>query len=269
MTDHTPAAQAAPHEAVLTDQRINELWIAQRQYHGGEPTRLSHLEFARAIEQELSKLRAPVADERDRHTTISAVFSRCSLIPGATFWNAAEFMYDEMHRRAAMPRDPIADEEAFQAWADRFPEISDMGRLREAWHAALASAPVAGMKPLEPEFAKVLSDNFDSLMVRLPSESAPVAGEAQPVAEVVCTHVYGWATRWIERDGKRNIPPLGTLLYAAPQASEAVRDALRSAAQQITDLYEGDEWPELAQVLHVLDALSSQPGAQKENGHEA
>lgn len=64
MTDHTPAAQAAKQETVLTDQRINELWIAQRQYHGGEPTRLSHLEFARAIEQELSKLRAPVADER-------------------------------------------------------------------------------------------------------------------------------------------------------------------------------------------------------------
>ena len=53
---------------------------------------------------------APVADERDRHTTISAVFSRCSLIPGATFWNAAEFMYDEMHRRAALASAPVAGE---------------------------------------------------------------------------------------------------------------------------------------------------------------
>ncbi len=61
---------------------------------------------------------------------------------------------------------------------------------------------------------------------------------------------------------------LETIENAAPQASEAVRDALRSAAQQITDLYEGDEWPELAQVLHVLDALSAQPGAQK-GGNDA
>lgn len=38
--------------------------------------------------------------------------------------------------------DPLAVEEAFQAWADRFPEISDMSRLRDAWNAApVASAP--------------------------------------------------------------------------------------------------------------------------------
>lgn len=250
--------------------------------------------------------------------------------------------------------------------------------------AALASAPAASMKPLEPEFAKVLSDNFDSLMVRLPSESAPVAGEVQklkptdmeieqiwvavqkesqhrpeiaiplawrfaravlarftapqadqlasaPVADGwrlvpiepteameqaaadyldACVKAWGlWgamldaappaprasapvageATYYAVMHGqalfgifetetaagdciaKALYPKVMSIrpLYAAPQASEAVRDALRSAAQQITDLYEGDEWPELAQVLHVLDALSSQPGAQKENGHEA
>lgn len=54
---------AATQGIVLSEQRINELWIAQRHFHGGEPTRLSHLAFARAIEQELSELRAAVAAE--------------------------------------------------------------------------------------------------------------------------------------------------------------------------------------------------------------
>lgn len=43
-------------------------------------------------------------------------------------------------------RAPVADEAAIQPWVDRFSEISDMGRRRDAWNAALASAPVAEKK---------------------------------------------------------------------------------------------------------------------------
>lgn len=64
----------------------------------------------------LSKLRAPVApvaDERDRKATISQIVGLCNRIPGATTWNAAQFMYDEMHRRAALASAPVAGD--FQA----------------------------------------------------------------------------------------------------------------------------------------------------------
>ena len=138
MTDDDIEALAKKHIAPHAD-RLDAIMANPVPYQQTEQFR----RVKALIADVLSKLRAPVADERDRHATISAVFSRCSLIPGATFWNAAEFMYDEMHHRAAMPRDPIADEEAFQAWADRFPEISDLGRLRDAWRAALASAPAS------------------------------------------------------------------------------------------------------------------------------
>nr|WP_313037317.1 hypothetical protein [Achromobacter ruhlandii] len=67
------------------------------------------------VEQALSKLRAPVADERDRNATISKVVGMCNRIPGATTWNAAEFMYDEMHRRAALA---VAGERSAVAYLD-------------------------------------------------------------------------------------------------------------------------------------------------------
>lgn len=74
-----------------------------------------HLEKMRAAvsavaEDAAAKLRAPVADERDRNATISKVVGLCNRIPGATTWNAAEFMYDEMHRRAALASAPVAGE---------------------------------------------------------------------------------------------------------------------------------------------------------------
>ena len=262
MTDHTTAAQAADTNP-LSDEYVNAViqrhgyqspetviarlnqWIG---LHGGENgVTLLMYEAHKA----LVKLRAPVADERDRNATISAVFSRCSLIPGATFWNAAEFMYDEMHRRAAMPRDPIADEETFQAWADRFPEISDMGRLREAWHAALASAPVAGdgktRVPGDHLGGPVVAWDDGALSIPNRPESradtgstggalAPVAGEAIAGYMVGTDYfrpdVLAAARIYAEN---RNLT-VRTLRYAdaAPQASEAVGDAgIAASAQQL------------------------------------
>ncbi|WP_419343001.1 hypothetical protein ACM1PE_08740 [Achromobacter sp. PD1] len=133
--------------------------------------------------------------------------------------------------------------EAWQKGFDDEPPVLRAGRIYfdayregQAAHAALASASVAGEAVAE---------------VQIDPHSPPDDERAIIVPLVDFEAVDA-----------------GTKLYAAAQASEAVRDALRSAAQQITDLYEGDEWPELAQVLHVLDALSSQPGAQK-GGNDA
>lgn len=69
--------------------------------------------------------------------------------------------------------------------------------------------------------------------------SEPVA-----VAEVSCTHVHGWGTRWIvDADRKLNIPPLGTKLYARPPApkqgqkdSSRLRKALIRAQQAINSM---------------------------------
>lgn len=61
-----------------------------------------------------------------------------------TYDDADMRAYAEQAVRAALASAPVADETALQAWADRFPEISDMGRLRDAWNEARASAPVAG-----------------------------------------------------------------------------------------------------------------------------
>lgn len=33
----------------MTDQEIVQAWDEQRKYHGGEPCKLGHLEFARAV----------------------------------------------------------------------------------------------------------------------------------------------------------------------------------------------------------------------------
>ncbi|WP_336235705.1 hypothetical protein [Achromobacter dolens] len=74
-----------------------------------------------AVHEVLSKLRAPVADERDRNATISQVVGLCNRIPGATTWNAAQFMYDEMHRRAALASAPVAGEQII-AW-----DVQDTG----------------------------------------------------------------------------------------------------------------------------------------------
>lgn len=64
-------------------------------------------------------------------------------------------------------------------------------------HDASMFQPRAGMQPLEPEFAKVLSDNFDSLMVR-----APVSGDGK--TRVPGDHLGGPAVAW--DDGAQSDP---------------------------------------------------------------
>ena len=76
------------------------------------------------------------------------------------------------------------------------------------------------------------------------SVSASAGSEPVAVAEVSCTHVHGWGTRWIvDADRKLNIPPLGTKLYARPPApkqgqkdSSRLRKALIRAQQAINSM---------------------------------
>lgn len=101
------------------------------------------------------------------------------------------------------------NEATFQTWCDRFPEICDVGRLREAYAAALASAPVADERAaFEAKFpppsncqwigngyaatdynawsAHTHKDRWEGWQARAALASAPVAGDAQPTdAEII------------------------------------------------------------------------------------
>ncbi|WP_116791423.1 hypothetical protein [Achromobacter dolens] len=125
MTTHTPAP--AQQDFVATELRgIIDVC-------GDSPTAIVSVERMRLW---LSKLRAPVADERDRNATISQIVGLCNRIPGATTWNAAQFMYDEMHRRAALASAPIPKPWPVEEQPD--------GAITPVDPVDMASAPVAG-----------------------------------------------------------------------------------------------------------------------------
>ncbi|WP_286936178.1 hypothetical protein [Achromobacter sp. UBA4530] len=216
MTTHTSAP--APKGALLTTGQI--LSLERR----SNMTDDEALRFGRAIESALlSKLRAPVADER-----------------------VALSQYDYQALFDAIGK-------AVKVHPNLAIEISV-----QAFRAALASAPVSG--------------------------------EAQPVGYVEHSREYNFhacpvMTRVIEYPALKNLPN-GTKLYAAPQASEAVRDAkdaerwraferalhtripgpghgTRIKVVAICPMY-GDE-KDVSDVRALIDAaLSAQPGAQKE-----
>ncbi|MFY3630658.1 dATP/dGTP pyrophosphohydrolase domain-containing protein [Achromobacter xylosoxidans] len=81
---------------------------------------------------------------------------------------------------------PVADEQALQAWADRFPEISDMGRLRDAWNDARACTPAPGWGcPHKNKVANVAAyvwfcRDCNKFIPREPGDSAPASA---PVTE--------------------------------------------------------------------------------------
>lgn len=91
---------------------------------------------------------------------------------------------------------------AFEAWATAIAEKYDVTRNGDHY--------------MEPYTEWV----WEAWQARAALASAPVAGEA--VGEIV---LFGGELKEVSwREGK--MPPQGTKLYAAPQASEAVRDAL-------------------------------------------
>jgi hypothetical protein len=85
---------------------------------------------------------------------------------------------------------------------------------------------------------------FQAGRASLAASAASAGSEPVAVAEVSCTHVHGWGTRWIvDADRKLNIPPLGTKLYARPPApkqgqkdSSRLRKALIRAQQAINSM---------------------------------
>ena len=163
-------------------------------------------------------------------------------------------------------RAPVADEwAAFEKW-----HVSDFGRSRVT-------------------FRQGDTARWEGWRGRAALASAPVAGEA--VAEIV--EVRG-ETRLLHKLGFSQLPN-GTKLYAAPQASEAVRDAAQTPllARALAEWHEDDgpvtwwawcghewageapwcgtpldqDWPgyhtHWTPIPGVPFALSAQPGAQK------
>ena len=219
MTDTNNAAQP-----LLTDEEINAAcdWPASNTTMRAENDRAMAREVEAAVLRKLSKLRAPVADER-------ADFNA---------WLKTQRNPDDMNKAELVA--------AWEAWQER-------GR-----RAALASAPVAGEADVIWKYTHFTG--------RIELSLTPFSGPAF-VKE-----------NWV-----------ATPYYAAPQASEAVRDAaLEEAAQTaykaLFPTNDRSDWTEFAesaayhaeyaaQCIRALKpqsaALSAQPGAQRTGGSDA
>lgn len=61
----------------LSVERLDELWASQRSFHGGEPLKMGHVEFARLIEVEYGVLgRIPMREENGGQIDHSLIASR-------------------------------------------------------------------------------------------------------------------------------------------------------------------------------------------------
>lgn len=204
MTTNTPAPaqEAAAHDLHTSEGArayVAEFFATQIGRHDFKRyiTNTLAADFACALAQHLSKLRAPVADIRHELNQL-----------GMTAHTA-------LHQDARDMRNIMED------LAERL--------LALAGGAALASAPEAGEAhpfasagPLAGQFAEVMADNYDSLLVRID---------------------------------------------AAPQASEAVRDAALEACRLVVERFGPTEhdyiFSKRMAIQKCRAALSAQPGAQK------
>jgi hypothetical protein len=61
----------------MSVKRLDELWASQRSFHGGEPLKMGHVEFARLIEVEYGVLgRIPMREENGGQIDHSLIASR-------------------------------------------------------------------------------------------------------------------------------------------------------------------------------------------------
>jgi len=270
-----PNTPAPAHEAVLTTGQI--LALERR----SNMTDDEALRFGRAIESALlSKLRAPVADDRKQdgkrpdldwiegvQVTDTVGRGWCVRIDGTDIYDdvnrygckgrrsfqiaaglpskqeaerAAVEWLD--HQRAALASAPAVDEWALAVALRVIAEYPTPGEgsmsaanMREIARAALASAPISGKCPPAPPAPPSLPYREVESGVIKPHRnmaSAPVAGEALNDLQ---------ALQWAEKHGLQwVIGPPDTIReviadaqrLAAPQASEAVRDAGIAAPEQ-------------------------------------
>ncbi|PTW84019.1 hypothetical protein DBL07_25955 [Achromobacter mucicolens] len=251
MTTNTPALA---QDAVLTDEEIRSIWVE----HGLDDEAVE--DFARAIESALlSKLRAPVADERAAFIDwLTGSYPNAYSEPEAVrLWHhghVSALAWKERGRRAALASAPVADERTAEhiatlqrMRADYSPRNGPMSELKAAALgaaiAALASAPVAGKAPPTDDDILVLALDHGAI------SGAQHFGPAIRFARALLSQ------------------------YAAPQASEAVRDAdhpvftFLLGEGPLRGVHFGDRHPDERGAYwwrkDLRAAMSAQPGAQK------
>ncbi|AKQ55138.1 Uncharacterised protein [Bordetella hinzii] len=264
MNEQNNAAQR-----VLTDDEIRAVWIE----HGLDDEAVE--DFARAIESALlSKLRAPVADERALPPLPAAWGSAINDAgDGHVDLYSAEQLQD--YARAALASAPVADGE----WST----LSDLHlqALMFAYNEGYSKA-IDGRKfknPFETSGSQAAAWELgtqDGTEARSKMESAPVAGEAiawLSDAGLESLRRFGQASV-VGSGARSDSSEFKHPLYAAPQASEAVRDAAlkracslrevtcKKCGLQVISSCRGDGCP-VKDRYPDLRALSAQPGARK------
>ncbi|WP_088146977.1 hypothetical protein [Achromobacter denitrificans] len=303
MTTHTPAPA---HEAVLTDDEIVAAIAVSANFDESDAAawRPESLALGRAIESALlSKLRAPVADERRLRRMLCAQYAGALAYmddgeaQDARAMPVIDFLRDsldeiERKMRERRPADVLADPALQKLFGEAITGALGFGAqganpppkghwLAPFWEmgradAALASAPVAGEAVAH---AVISYGRIQRLVVN--EESAHEYAEQQRLN----AEAAGW-------DAKAHVRPL---VYgdAAPQASEA--DALIDALGQCRDAFPLPDivgskldllWQEamsdpsaVPAYIKARAALSAQPSgnpgelaaqpAQKEGGSDA
>lgn len=266
MTDKTNTPAQSPLGSELTDSQIAAVAAA----HGILP--VAALPFARAL---LSKLRAPVADE----LTQQDVFDRFQFLEGLVNAN--------VYRKIAETAYSLYETGA--PWPSMAQTIHDL-RAELGYVKQYGARVLPDMCPPATGRDRWMYEQ-GRLAERAALASAPVAGEA--VGIMIDEDSYGLTAHFAN-----GLPPAGTHLYAgaAPQASEAVRDAAQTPllARALAEWHEDDgpvtwwawcghewageapwcgtpldqDWPgyhtHWTPIPGVPFALSAQPGAQKE-----
>ncbi|MCP1404297.1 hypothetical protein [Achromobacter insolitus] len=248
MTDHTPAAQAATREAVrhairkAYDDGYNDAKMA--------PDNCSTYCVERAVRLDsaalLSKLRAPVADERKEIAGVT--LDGCL----ETLFRVGEHLgidYAESRKQPGAPSGIYIK------------AIED--RVSQAMNAAREEAA---------RLMEQTSRSSGATLIRSLA-SAPVAGEADLPKAYIVRH---GTTEALFRSLKRanaaaeDVGPGSVIVplyaYAAPQASEAVLKAIQFVLKNFkASEAQGYHTRDRQFAISILEqALSAQPGAQKE-----
>ncbi|MFY1939486.1 hypothetical protein ACOTCW_29305 [Achromobacter xylosoxidans] len=188
---------------------------------------------------------APVADERDRNATISQIVGLCNRIPGSTTWNAAQFMYDEMHRRAALASAPVAGE-----------------AHRPLGHVAVLHSPCGARY-----FSRITSQHQAQVCAaRWAKEYANVKPGPWPT-EAVAVYAAPQASADQMQAALQKSFDMGKFYGSLPETdAEDVRNAALEAAVGVV----AGEWKEGISLLTIAKAIRAlkQPQADKDGGQQ-